>query len=178
MKLTTTVYREFLITCKANRGGKHLVPVSIQEIELTPDDPVTDYAAKGKPSPYFGEIREPLKKRGDLIETKCGDRITRNPHIGKQVRPGRNGKVFVQVRVRVNEWISFTRRTNNPKLQWLRDKCEESGLRVVQNGSSWHAPCTYVHRDDYDAAWAILSPVDSICDDAPRFRRHTSTATF
>ncbi len=172
--MKTTVYREFLIVCKANRGGKHLIPVSVQEIELTPNDPLMDYVPKEKPSPYFGEIREPLKKRGDLLETPAGDRITRNPHIGKQVRPGRNGTVRVQVRVRVNEWKQFTKRTESPKLDWLIDTCTAAGLRVVQSGASWHAPITYVHRDDYAAAWKILSPVDDIRDDAPRFRRHAT----
>jgi hypothetical protein len=172
MKIETTIYREFIIKCRTNRGGKHLAPVSIQEIKLTPEDPESDYESIGEPSPYFGEIREHLKKRGDLLELPCGDRITRNPHIGKQVRHGRGGFTRVQVRVQVREWLQFTKRTNNPKLQWLLDTCKAKGLRVVKRGNSHHAPITYVHRDDYDAAWAILSPVENVADDAARFRKH------
>ncbi len=173
--LDATVTRHFLIKCKANRGGKYLVPVSCQEIRLTPGDTVTDYDLIGKPSPYFGETREPLTKRGDLVTIKSGDRITRTPHIGKTIRPGRNGFLFVQVSVPVKEWVQFTKRTENPKLQWLKDTCEAEGLRVVEQGSSWHAPITYVHRDDHAAAWKILGPVDNVRDDAPRFRRHVAS---
>lgn len=168
----TTVYRDFIIKCRNNRGGKHLVPLTITEIRLTPEDPFADYIYVGEPSPYFGEIRDPLEKRGDLVKLKDGsDRITRNPHIGKQARPSRNGKVFVQVRVRVQEWTLFTKRTEDPKLSWLVNECTAKGLRVFVSGRSFHAPCSYVHRDDYAAAWKILCPVDDIRDDAPRFRK-------
>lgn len=171
MKSNSLVYRDFLIKCRANRGGEYLVPVSIQEIRLTPEDPDSDYAATEKPSEFFGEIREPLEKRGDLVKLKTGDRITRNPRIGKQVRPGRNGTVFVQVRVKVREWLQFTKRTEDPKLSWVLAKCEAAGLRTFIEGASWHAPVSYVHRDDYEAAWGILGPIDNIRDNAPRFRK-------
>jgi len=169
-KTENTVFRDFLIKCRTNRGGKYLAPVSVQEIRLTPEDPDMDYEPIGKPSPYFGEIREHLKKRGDLLELPCGDRITRNPHIGKQVRHGRNGFVFVQVRARVQEWKLFTKRTANPKRAWLMAKCKEVGLRVfIQNKRFMGEPISYVHRDDFTAAWAILAPVDNVRDDDARF---------
>ena len=171
MKSNATTYRDFLIKCRTNRGGKYLAPVSIVEIRPTPEDPDCLYDPIGKPSEFFGEIREPLEKRGDLVRLKAGDRIARNPHLGKQVRPGRNGHTFVQVRVRVREWLQFTKRTEDPKLSWVLAKCEAAGLRVFVEGASWHAPISYVHRDDYAAAWEILGPIDNIRDDAPRFRK-------
>ncbi len=176
LDLNSTVSRHFLIKCKTNRGGRYLVPVSIQEIHLTPEDSVTDYTLVGKPSPYFGATRDPLTKRGDLVTLTAGDRITRTPHVGKTVRTGRNGFTFVQVTVSVPEWVQFTKRTGDPKLQWLKDTCEAEGLRVVEQGASWHAPITYVHRDDHDAAWKILGPVDNVRDDASRFRKHVKSS--
>lgn len=171
MKSESTVYRDYLIKCRANLGGKHLVPTSIQEIKLTPDDPNGEYDFIGEASKYFGDIREPLEKRGDLVKLKDGsDRITRTPHLGKTIRQGRNGFMFVQVRVRVPEWLTFTKRTSNPKLGWVMDKCKSAGLRVFKEGKSFHGPTSYVHRDDYAAAWAILGPIDNIPDDAPQFR--------
>ena len=169
-KTESLVPRNFLIKCRANRGGGHFKPISIQEITLTPDDPESDYALIGQPSKFFGEIREPLEKRGDLVKLKDGsDRITRRPHIGKQVRPGRNGCVFVRVRVMVREWEQFTKRTNNPKLSWVLSKCKSAGLRVLLDGKSFHAPISYVHRDDYKKAWDILGPIDNTPDDSPKF---------
>jgi len=169
-KTENTVCRDFLIKCRTNWGGKYLVPVSVQEIRLTPEDLVMDYEPIGKPSPYFGEIREHLKKRGDLLELPCGDRITRTPHIGKQVRAGRNGFVFVQVRARVQEWKLFTKRTANPKRAWLMRQCKDAGLRVMTHEKRFMGePTTWVHRDDEDAAWDILSPVDDVPDDDARF---------
>lgn len=164
------VVREFLIKCETNRGGKYLIPVSVQEIKRPASDPLLDYDTIGEPSPYLGEIRETLLKRGHLIETKAGDRLTRGASIGKSaIRPGRNGFCFVIVRLPVKEWLRFTKRTDDPKLSWLEWTCRNRNLRVVRHGASWHAPITYVHRDDYDKAWKILSPVDDVRDDHPRF---------
>lgn len=169
--MKSKVTRHFLVKCRSNRGGRHLVPTSIQEIKPTPEDPVTGYVPVGSPSPYFGELREPLLKRGDLVTLPAGDRITRDPHVGKEVRRGRKGITFVQVAVSVDEWVRFTKRTNDPKLSWLLRKCQEKGLRVKVEGESRHAPISWVHRDDYYAAAGILAPVDSSPDDARKFRR-------
>lgn len=163
--------REFLVKCESNRGGKYLVPRSYQEIKIPAQDPLMDYEAIGKPSNFPGEIRETLLKRGHLIETKSGDRLTRGASIGKSaVRPGRNGFCFLTVRVPVRKWLLFTKRTEDPKLAWLERQCSNRGLRVVRHGESAHAPILYVHRDDHDKAWSILAPVDSVRDDHPRFR--------
>lgn len=169
--MKSKVTRHFLIKCRSNRGGRHLVPTSIQEIKPTPEDPVASYELVGSPSPYFGELREPLQKRGDLVTLPAGDRITRNPHVGKGVRRGRNGITFVQFAVPVDEWVVFTKRTNDPKLRWLLGKCQEKGLRVKIEGESRHAPISWVHRDDYSAAESILAPVDNLPDNARKFRR-------
>jgi hypothetical protein len=69
----------------------------------------------------------------------------------------------------MKDYILFTKRTNYPKLGYLLKKCKEAGLRVKKSGKSFHAPCSWVHKDDEDAAWAILSPIDNIPDDDGRF---------
>ena len=166
------VTRKFLILCRSKRGAKHLLPESVVEIKDTPEG----YEYVGNPSPYFGSLRGPLEKRGDLVQIESGDRITRTPHVGKSVEPanrpyrgGEGRRVFVTVTVPVSEWHLFTKRTEQPKLGWLLRETREAGLRVVESGKSWHAPITWVHRDDLDAAWKILGPVDDVPDDDPRF---------
>ena len=69
----------------------------------------------------------------------------------------------------VPEWEQFTKRTNNPKLSWVLSKCKAAGLRVLLDGKSFHAPISYVHRDDYSKAWEILGPIDNTPDDSPEF---------
>jgi hypothetical protein len=71
-------------------------------------------------------------------------------------------------------YIQFTKRTNYPKLGWLIKSCKSQGLRVrvLRKERSFHAPISVVHKDDEDKAWEILSPVDNISDDAPRFRNY------
>lgn len=64
----------------------------------------------------------------------------------------------------------FTKRTNNPKLKWLVKECRKAGLRVHVRGRSFHAPTSWVHPDDEDAAWEVLSPIDDVPDDDPRFK--------
>jgi len=170
MKSDSLTPRDYLIKCHANSGGKHLKPISVQEIARTPDDPESDYALLDQPYASLAEIREALEKRGDLVRLKNGSlRITRRSHIGKQVRYGRNGSVFVLVRVNVREYELFTKRTNNPKLAWVLNACKSVGLRVFVEGRSFHAPISYVHRADYVKAWDILGPLDDEPDDSPRF---------
>lgn len=72
------------------------------------------------------------------------------------------------------DYLQFTKRTNYPKLGWLVKACKAKGLRVrvLRSERSFHAPISVVHKDDEAEAWAILSPVDDIADDAPRFRNH------
>ena len=166
-----TVLRSFLVKCRENRGGRHLVPVTVQEIRFTPDEPVMEYELMGEPSGYFGEIREPLEKRGDLVKTAAGlDRITRAPHVGKTVPPPCRGFVFVKFQVQVKEWMRLCKRTKDPKLQWLEDRFAAEGIRSQRFGSSWHAPLLWVHRDDHERAGAILGPIDDMPDDHKKFR--------
>ena len=168
-KSESTIYRDFVVRCRANKGGKHLIPIAISEVIKPSSDPLLEYDVLST-SECFGDLRAPLEKRGDLVRLKNGqDRITRTPHIGKEVRSGRF--VFVHFRIQVREFKLFTKRTENPKLSWLMGECKAAGLRVFIEGQSAHAPCSFVHRDDFDAAWKILGPVDAVRDDAPRFRR-------
>ncbi len=67
------------------------------------------------------------------------------------------------------EYKLFTKRTNEPKLSYVLNLCKKAGLRVRKQGKSWHAPCSWVHPDDVDAAWEILTPIDDIPDDDPMF---------
>jgi len=126
-------------------------------------------------SGYFGDLRGPLEKRGDLIRLKNGkDRITRTPHVGKEVRVSRRC-TFVHFKVAVPKYKLFTKWTEDPKLDWLIRKCKTKGLRVFVEGKSHRAPISWVHRDDHDAAWKILGPIDDIPDNAPRFRNQPHT---
>lgn len=169
MKSDSKIQRIFVVRCRTNRGGKYMIPVSVKET-VPSNDPVLDYDVV-RESPFFGEIRERLIMRGDLIETKSGDRISRNPHIGKQIRPGRNGFTFVAFTCMVPEYKCFTRRTANPKLGWLMQQCKNAGLRVfIQGKRMFGDPISWVHRDDEDKAWGILTPVDDIPDDDEQFR--------
>lgn len=67
------------------------------------------------------------------------------------------------------EYVLFTKRTNQPKLGWLIKKCKKAGLRVRIDGSSFHAPCSWVHPADESSAWEILGPVDNVADNNRRF---------
>ncbi len=66
-------------------------------------------------------------------------------------------------------WALFTKRTDDPKLAWLERKLTEAGIKHRRNGSSFHAPILEVEESKLDDAWAILTPVDNIPDDDPRW---------
>jgi hypothetical protein len=71
----------------------------------------------------------------------------------------------------VHESKQLTKRTANPKLGWLMRKCKDAGLRVFIEGKRMMGdPISWVHRDDFDKAWAILDPVDDVPDGDKRFR--------
>jgi hypothetical protein len=65
--------------------------------------------------------------------------------------------------------VVFTRRTNNPKLQWLINKLSDAGIDCFIVGDSAHAPITMINRDDEEAAWRILGPIDDVEDDDDRW---------
>ena len=71
---------------------------------------------------------------------------------------------------KMNKYVLFTKRTNHPKLGYVLRKCKDAGLRVKKSGKSFHAPCSWVHPEDEEAAWAILSPIDNIADGDPMFK--------
>ena len=66
-------------------------------------------------------------------------------------------------------WVLFTKRTDDPKLAWLQRQLKAAGIPNRRNGWSFHAPILEVPEEYEDAAWAILTPVDDIDDDDPRF---------
>lgn len=68
-------------------------------------------------------------------------------------------------------YVLFTKRTEEPKLGYLVKLCHEAGLRVEKRGMSFHAPTTYVHVDDEEKAWEILDPIDDLPDDDPMFQQ-------
>lgn len=169
--LEATVIRHFIIKCDVNKGGKHMIPLTVSEVRKPSHDPMCDYDIISE-SPHLGELRTPMEHRGYLTYTKNGSpRFIREQRIGKRswITKDRRGITYVGVTIPVKEWHLFTKRTDEPKLSWLLEQCHAKGLRVVQKGHSAHAPCTYVHRDDYDSAWDVLSPVDNIPDDDCQF---------
>jgi hypothetical protein len=66
-------------------------------------------------------------------------------------------------------WVRFTKRTDGLKLIWLEKRLQDRGIPSRRNGESFHAPILEVQGKDLDAAWTILTPVDDIEDDDPRF---------
>ena len=70
----------------------------------------------------------------------------------------------------LDRFLTFTDRTNYPKLGWLIHQIEEAGIECQLDGESWHAPILKVRASQLDDAWKILDPVDDIPDDDRRFR--------
>jgi hypothetical protein len=67
------------------------------------------------------------------------------------------------------KWERFTKRTEDPKLAWLERQLTAAGIKHRRNGHSFHAPILEVQADKIDEAWEILTPVDDIPDDDPRW---------
>lgn len=63
-----------------------------------------------------------------------------------------------------DNWVDFTRRTNDPKLEWLENTLRAAGIDSRRNGESFHAPILQVRQPDYEQAWRILDPVDDVPD--------------
>ena len=66
-------------------------------------------------------------------------------------------------------WVTFTRRTNEPKLVWLERQLDLKGIPHKRQGHSFHAPVLGVPDTCLVAAWDILMAVDDVPDDDPRF---------
>jgi len=67
------------------------------------------------------------------------------------------------------KWETFARRTDGKKLGWLKRELNKRGVMWRQNGDSFHAPIIEVAKEHLPMAWAVLTPVDDIDDDDPRF---------
>lgn len=65
--------------------------------------------------------------------------------------------------------MQFTKRTNDPKLQWLEMQFKHYGIECRRQGESWHAPILQIRHKDREAAGTILRSVDDIPDDDPRW---------
>lgn len=66
-------------------------------------------------------------------------------------------------------WTSLTRRTEAPKLTWIMNALKAAEIMCRLNGQSFHAPILEVKKDQFDAAWKILEPIDSLADNDPMF---------
>jgi hypothetical protein len=63
------------------------------------------------------------------------------------------------------EWVTLTRRTNDPKLAWLQKQLAKRGVESRRNGESFHAPILQVRKFCFEDAWKVLDPVDDLPDD-------------
>lgn len=68
------------------------------------------------------------------------------------------------------EYITLTRRTDDPKLKWIEGELKKAGIRNKRVGHSFHGPIMQVEKSKLNQAMAILDPVDDIPDDDPRFK--------
>lgn len=71
---------------------------------------------------------------------------------------------------KVNAWVTFCRRTNDPKLKYIEVLLDECKIPNRRHGESMHAPILEVSKDREDEAWKLLNPIDDIPDDDPMFR--------
>ena len=68
------------------------------------------------------------------------------------------------------KWVTFTRRTDGPKLRWLRCQLNRAGIRNRLNGWTFHAPILQVPEEDLERAWEFLPPmIDEAADDHMAF---------
>jgi hypothetical protein len=68
-----------------------------------------------------------------------------------------------------HDWQQFTKRTDHPKLGWLRKQLDAAGIPNRIEGESFWAPILQVPAENLDAAYDILYPVDDIPDNDPQF---------
>lgn len=54
------------------------------------------------------------------------------------------------------EWVTFTRRTEDPKLAYIEHRLTLLGIPHRRNWASWHAPILEVPQAQSEAAWALL----------------------
>ena len=65
--------------------------------------------------------------------------------------------------------VLFTKRTNDPKLNWIERQLTSVNILWQRKGYSFHAPILYVEKNRIDDAWKILDPIDDIPDDDVRW---------
>ncbi len=67
------------------------------------------------------------------------------------------------------EWVTLTRRTEDPKLSWIEQYLTVLCIPHRRHGSSLHAPILQVEAAHYNEAWAIVEIWDDYADDNPIF---------
>lgn len=78
--------------------------------------------------------------------------------------------------VKRGPWVTFTKRTEEPKLCWLENRLTKARIPWRRRGESFHAPILEVPREDLERAWKLLSPrIDDMPDDNRMF--HNACAT-
>jgi hypothetical protein len=74
------------------------------------------------------------------------------------------------------KWVTFTRRTEDPKLRYIEKRLDEMGIPHRRNGASMHAPILQVPQEREADAWALLNQkiggveLDEIPDSHPMFQ--------
>ena len=70
----------------------------------------------------------------------------------------------------MDDWVTFTRRTNDPKLAWLQAQLAFVGIPSRRDGESFHAPILKVPTTQIADAWKVLTPHwDKLDDDDKAF---------
>jgi hypothetical protein len=54
------------------------------------------------------------------------------------------------------KWVTFTRRTEDPKLGYLERRLDAMGIQHRRNGHSFHAPIMEVPEPDFEKACTLL----------------------
>lgn len=75
------------------------------------------------------------------------------------------------------EWITFCKRTEDPKLAFIERILTERGIPHRRNGHSFHAPILQVPAEHEETCWQLLDSdyfgdgqrLDDIPDDDPAF---------
>jgi hypothetical protein len=82
-----------------------------------------------------------------------------------------------------NDWVTFTKRTDDPKLAYLEERLGALHIASRRNGHSFHAPILEVRECDLGAAWDVLQglvedadgnlvPLDDLDDDDGYFAEY------
>jgi len=115
--------------------------------------------------------------RADTIRTLFTQQVLLMPYAPNQLRPAavltEHSWCFVDDIVVSPEtkWVTFCKRTNDPKLHYLEQMLAARGIPSRRNGESWHAPILEVPTEFESDAWDMLgeelTPGDGRLDDMP-----------